>query len=312
MARRAVVTGSSGYLGMTLVERLASHGWRIDGVDLRSPPMKLPTGASWIKGDVCNEAFMASVIDRADAVFHLAAIISLDRNAIDRMSYVNIVGTRTVLSVAKRTKHTRIICCGTLRAATCPVNRLVAYERTKLTALACAEAAATNGADVVTVNPAGLLGPGDYTPSLAGRFLLALWLGELPLLVTGHQNWVDVRDVADAFLWAVESAPPGTRGLISGHETSISALALCASRVAGGTAPRLSVPRPVVSLIAPLMRSLSTPHGPPITRDALALIRPVPPPTGISGTEMPVQVRPLALTLSDTYRFFETVGLLHT
>jgi protein-S-isoprenylcysteine O-methyltransferase Ste14 len=59
------------------------------------------------------------------------------------------------------------------------------------------------GADIVTVNPTGIIGPYDFRPSRMGEVLLDLYHRRLPGLVAGGFDWVDVRDVAASTLAAV-------------------------------------------------------------------------------------------------------------
>ena len=78
------------------------------------------------------------------------------------------------------------------------------YDRSKAEGLRVATEAAARGQDVVAVCPTGIIGPKDYKPSRMGRFFIALARGRVPALVEGGFDWVDVRDVAEGVVAALE------------------------------------------------------------------------------------------------------------
>src|ERR1700730_19454781 len=80
IARRAVVTGAAGFIGSTLVDRLATAGVEVVGYDdfttgfhrflekaNRQPSFKL------VEGDVLDVNRLIAAMQGADIVFHLAA-----------------------------------------------------------------------------------------------------------------------------------------------------------------------------------------------------------------------------------------------
>jgi dihydroflavonol-4-reductase len=76
--------------------------------------------------------------------------------------------------------------------------------------------AAAAGLPAVVLNPTAVFGPGDVHLSLA-RVLLAAARGQIRFWVRATVNVVDVRDVATAHVRAAESARPGERTILGGH-----------------------------------------------------------------------------------------------
>lgn len=81
---RALVTGGAGFLGSCLVDRLLAAGWTTDVLDdlslgslenLRSA-LKNP-GFSFQLGSVLDEDLVNGLVEQADYVFHLAALVGI-------------------------------------------------------------------------------------------------------------------------------------------------------------------------------------------------------------------------------------------
>ncbi|HXM54752.1 MAG TPA: NAD-dependent epimerase/dehydratase family protein [Candidatus Dormibacteraeota bacterium] len=105
--RRALVTGGAGFIGSHLVERLARDGWDVRVLDdlsggRRDNLAAVAGSAELIDGDVRDpDAARAAVAD-AEAVFHLAALPSVQRSwerPLDSLG-VNALGTATVVEAA--------------------------------------------------------------------------------------------------------------------------------------------------------------------------------------------------------------------
>ena len=82
-----------------------------------------------------------------------------------------------------------------------------------------------SGLDAIIISPTAIIGPHDYKPSHFGQALLRLANGELPALVGGGFDWVDVRDVVQGAISAEGRARTGTKYILSGHWVSLRDLA---------------------------------------------------------------------------------------
>ncbi|MSR78111.1 MAG: NAD(P)-dependent oxidoreductase, partial [Candidatus Omnitrophica bacterium] len=74
---KILVTGAAGYLGSVLCPRFAEAGYEVIAVDLESPPrifLEQP-GIEYHSGDVLDESLMRPLIQRADVIVPLAALV---------------------------------------------------------------------------------------------------------------------------------------------------------------------------------------------------------------------------------------------
>jgi dihydroflavonol-4-reductase len=255
---RALVTGSSGFIGAHLVAALAAAGAVVRAFDLLEPPPEI-AGADIeaVRGDILDPAALARALDGCDAVFHLAAVYSYRRADVAAMERVNVRGTRTLLDVALRGDKLRRI-VHTSTCATCgPVpgrpateadapprsQARVPYKRTKLGGERLALAAAADGADVVVVNPTLPVGAGDRAPTPTGKMVADVVSGRArAYLAGGALNIVAVEDVAAGHLRAFERGRSGQRYLLGGENLAMrDAFATIATAV-GRRAPRIPVP----------------------------------------------------------------------
>lgn len=127
MAKRALVTGSAGFIGFHLCRRLLAEGWQVTGLDgmtayydvtlkLRRHQMLLQSpGFRAVEGLVETPNLVASLMDKADAVIHLAAQAGV-RYSIDApRSYVtaNLIGTHEVLEAARHARPEHLLIAST-------------------------------------------------------------------------------------------------------------------------------------------------------------------------------------------------------
>jgi UDP-glucose 4-epimerase len=76
MIKRVLVTGGAGFIGTHLVKALVAQGHGVTVLDLNAPDAALP-GVVYVQGDVRSQQDLKPLIAATDAVFHLAAIVSV-------------------------------------------------------------------------------------------------------------------------------------------------------------------------------------------------------------------------------------------
>lgn len=101
---RTVVTGGCGFLGSHVVSRLVERGDEVTVFDAGPPPRGWSVhGAHHVRGDIRDRDHIDSVLaPGVDVVFHLAAVVGVDRyldRPLDVMD-INLIGTRNVLERA--------------------------------------------------------------------------------------------------------------------------------------------------------------------------------------------------------------------
>jgi len=319
----AAVTGAGGHLGGNLVRALVARGDTVRAL-VRSDERALAgLDVAIRRGDVRDRRTLDELIDGADVVFHLAAKVSIDPTERDEVLALNVGGARAVAQMCRERKR-RLVHFSSIHALTTHEGAIdetrpladrhaFPYDRSKARGERAVLEEVARGLDAVTVNPTGVVGPFDFKPSHTGQMLLQLARGQLPTLVTGGFNWVDVRDVAAGAIAAAERGRTGERYLLSGTWCSVRALAETACAIAGSRPPRFDVPIGVAMLGVPFAAAYAR-----ITRTRAVYTRP-----GLDALrhhrdvrhdkatrELGYTPRPLRETIHDSYAWFRDVGAL--
>lgn len=127
MARRALVTGSAGFIGYHLTARLLAEGWQVTGLDAmtdyydirlkqrRHAMLAQNPAFRPVEGRIETDGLVRDLSDGMDAILHLAAQAGV-RHSIDApRSYVeaNLVGTYEVLEAARAARPAHLLMAST-------------------------------------------------------------------------------------------------------------------------------------------------------------------------------------------------------
>lgn len=237
--KRALVTGSSGFVGPFLVRALLERRWGVVALDAHPHPA--PRGVRRILADLTRiqERHVRDL--RVDAVFHLAGLSHVPTCDADphRAYDVNARGTLRLLRLLPRTLRFVFVSSGDLYGAARrnpipedePPRPTNAYAASK----ACADALVASHLgerDIVVLRPFNHIGPGQ-----SGRFVAPAFAAQIARAEAGRQpsvlrvgnlspvrDFLDVRDVVRAYLLAFEKARPGVYNVASGVGTSVRTL----------------------------------------------------------------------------------------
>jgi dihydroflavonol-4-reductase len=278
-----------------------------------------------VNGSVLDPEALRRLMTRAEVVFHLAAVISVQGDPDGRVAAVNVGGTRNVVEAAidcgvKRLVHVGSIHAFDLTRRDGPIDetsprvgeRGAAYDRSKNEGEKEIRRGIDRGLDAVIVNPTGILGPLDYRPSLMGRSLLDLHHRRIPTRIDGGFDWIDVRDVAAGAISAAERGRTGENYILSGSWRSITQIAGVTERVTGVPCPRWKVSVAMARRCLPITGLLSRLFGlPPVTGESLAALEAN---SEISSAkareELGFTARPPEQSIMDAYACFRDRGLL--
>jgi dihydroflavonol-4-reductase len=260
----------------------------------------------------------------------MAAKISFNSANEAAVLATNLEGTRNVIQACIDNHVHRLVNISSIRAFNLKphdqaidesselisANAGFAYDRSKAESVREVEAASQRGLDAINIFPTSLLGPYDLKLSDMTKFFLDLYHGEIPLLIEGGFNYVDIRDVASAILCAGEQGRKGERYLLGGYYTTLRDFAAIAEEITGKKSPRIFLPIGLIKTMAPLINFYAriTNHkelrnlASPITLDALSHYGEIR--CDKSIRELHFHARPIRDSIDDIYSWFGEYGLL--
>lgn len=114
---RWLVTGATGFIGTTLVERLLARGDEVRALvrDVGRASELRAMGAELIRGDVARPESLEDAVPDVDVVVHLAGLVKAVRRA--EFYSVNVEGTRSLAQVAARSGRVKFVLVSSLAAA---------------------------------------------------------------------------------------------------------------------------------------------------------------------------------------------------
>jgi dTDP-alpha-D-glucuronic acid decarboxylase len=100
---RVLITGGCGFIGSHLAESLARAGDGVTVLDAALPRAGGIAAVRYVQGDVRDEAAVARAGAGADVIYHLSAVVGVDRylTAPADVVEINLLGTRNVLRVGR-------------------------------------------------------------------------------------------------------------------------------------------------------------------------------------------------------------------
>ena len=325
-----VVTGATGFIGGVLTRALADRDGKgsVRGVSHRRWSWFEEPSVEWVEGDVLDRDSMVAAFRGADVVFHLASLVSIDPRMANAVRATTVVGTRNVVAAALECGVRRMVHFSSIHAYNqLPVHEVLDERRDRPggshstvydMAKTCAEeevhSGIARGLDAVILNPTGVIGPCDAVPSYLGQFFVDIYRQDLPVLVAGGFDWVDVRDVVAAALAAETHGRRGENYILSGQWHATVELARLCQTVTGVPVPRFVCPIAAARVWAPVQVAWDRVRGrrPRFTRDALTMLETSNRRTSNAKArrELGFDPRPAEDSVRDAYRWFDEQGKL--
>ncbi len=263
---RVLVTGATGFIGSALCRRLCTAGHKVAA-------FHRPTGITRGIRDLPLESLTGDLLDREsvaravldfgpEVIYHLGAQMQAsDSHFTNRMTRVNVLGTRYVFQAALRRGVSRVV----LMSSACTLGLpeifrsrdrapvllsesrvagsklpLWPFAKSKYLAEMEAQSAGVSGLDVVTVNPFMVVGEQDWYRRKSS-ILMRLKQNPPFIIVRGGLNVIPLDDVVTGLVNACEYGKRGERYLLCGENmTYMEFCRMCAE--AGGFAPPKLLP----------------------------------------------------------------------
>jgi len=267
---KAIVTGSTGFVGANLCAALVACGWSVRALHRASSRLTALEGipVEHATGDVNEPHSLAVAMRGCDAVFHVAAVADYWRQNTEKLYRVNVGGTRAVCQAALDARISRLVFTSSVASLGIPQPGQLAdeshefnlppehfrYGHSKLLAEGVVREFSSRGLDAVIVNPSIILGPGDLN-EISGSIVteVARRRGTSLLYPPGGINYIDVRDVCAGHIAAAERGRTGERYILAAHNLTHHEAMKVVAQVIGTPAPRIGIPRALVGPLAAML-----------------------------------------------------------
>jgi dihydroflavonol-4-reductase len=170
----------------------------------------------WVESDMTNYHDLEKAMQGIEYVYHCAAVVSFNDKEQDSMLHVNVEGTKNIVTLALKYGVKKLCHVSSTSAIgktfdgseineNCVWNKTTSsfYGKTKHLSEQLVWEAASKGLQMIIVNPAIIIGPGDWKKSSTNLFS-EVYKG-LPFVTGGSNGFVDVRDVALGMIQLMES-----------------------------------------------------------------------------------------------------------
>ena len=250
MPRTVLITGITGFAGSHLAERFVTAGVDVHGIAHEDPPFAhLAAVADRVivhRANILDVAAVTAALDaaRPDAVVHLAAQAVPTLAAADPVSAVrvNVLGTATLLSALDAHPAVHLVMASSADVYGAPDTELVderaplrpanVYAATKVASEALVrEFGDRRRAATTVLRPANQIGPRQHPGLAASAFAKQIAEAEAGLaeplvrhgLLDARRDFLDVRDMAEAYALAADLSEAGTAvyNVGSGHAVPI-------------------------------------------------------------------------------------------
>lgn len=229
---KILITGATGLIGSHIVRRLWKEGYHNVSALKRSTSkmdllLDVEDKLNWLEADVTDIVSLEPCFDGVDVVIHAAAVVSYDPKKSDLMNDVNVQGTANMVNLAldfgvKRFVHISSVAALGKSDKTNVRNEdtewdhsvnTTDYAISKYKSEKEAWRGYAEGLSMVMLNPSFVIGASNWTES-SSRIWGQMAKG-IPYYPMGSNGYVDVRDVSQAAIKAMNSDFNGERFVLS-------------------------------------------------------------------------------------------------
>lgn len=228
---RVMITGGTGFVGYHTAVALMKAGHTVSllvrSVDKMLKLYGDDSSVRYTRGDITDREKVAAALKGCDAVIHAAAMVSTDANDAEMVFTTNVEGAKTVIGTALYLGVGPIIHVSSVTALFDPDANILdensppgaaknAYGRSKVACEEYVRELQGEGEQIYITYPATVIGPDDPGMTEAHIGMQTFLTTFVPLMSGGNQ-YVDVRDVAEVHLRLLEQQPEAGNYTLGGH-----------------------------------------------------------------------------------------------
>jgi dihydroflavonol-4-reductase len=279
---RTFVTGGTGFVGSAVIRKLSAENHEVRALVRPGSNTRMLEGlpVERVIGDLSDISILQQAMTGCDWVFHVAALYALWGYTWDEFQQTNVEGTRRVMKAAQRSGVKRIVHTSSIATLGIPEDgspgdedtpvtlddMIGYYKRSKFLGEEIVREFAREGLPVVIVNPAAPVGVGDHKPTQTGKMILNFLNGQMPAYVDTGLTIVDVDDVAEGHLLAMEKGKTGERYILGGENLSLKQVLDILAEISSRPSVKTKIPRAVALVWAYVDTTLAllNPHHVPV------------------------------------------------
>ncbi len=260
--KKVFLTGATGFLGSYVARLLVKSGYEVTATYRKTSRFDLVKEVrgqiKWVEGDLENLAIIEQVMREVEVVIHCAAVVSFQSEDKALMYKVNVEATRDLVNLALQNKIKRFVHISSIAALGRHKNDEeldenaewqdsslnTDYGISKQLAEREVWRGSAEGLDMVILNPALIIGTGYWaegSPAMIDNGAKCL-----PFYPTGSTGFVDVRDVANFCIAAIDLPYSGLRIIISAENKSYKDFFSTIALHIGGKVPSIPLTKPLI------------------------------------------------------------------
>lgn len=232
MEKIYLVTGANGHLGSTIINLLLKEKKKVRAFVLENDVLHLDKKVEIIRGNITDKKSIYPLFkdleNKEVIVIHCAGIVTIASKFDQKVYDVNVVGTKNIADVALEYKVKKFIHVSSVHAILEEKNKTIKevdkfypdkveglYAKTKAEASNYILDMSKKGLNAIVVHPSGIIGPSNYGKGHLSQLIIDYLNNRLTAIVKGGYDFVDVRDVADGILKAIEKGRVGECYILS-------------------------------------------------------------------------------------------------
>ncbi len=271
---KTLVTGATGLIGSAIVRMLVARGEDVRILRREQSPLGLlgenTERVEHVVGDVTDHFTLEEAVEGVDHVYHVAALIGTKRD-FDRMLRINVGGTAAIVDAAlesgvRRLVHTSSIAAlGRSEHPSGVIDETAVWQESRANSAYAVSKHLSDlevyrgiaeGLDAVMVNPSLVFGvgrAGQNTRLVIDRIRSRA----IPGIPVGGNNVVDVLDVADGHLRAMERGRTGERYILGSENLMWKEIMETIADVFGVAPPRFRLHPSIATTVAAIVETLA-------------------------------------------------------